>query len=112
MFGAVLSILWRNVYVHALHITLIGGFSLLSILVATRVTLSHSTEGKAPEKSWRSIGIFTGLFLLAAITRVIAVFWPTVYLSHLSYAAILWLIGIFIWIALMIPRMLEVFRND
>jgi hypothetical protein len=43
------------------------------------------------------IAVGAGLVLLAALTRVTAILWPEAYLSHLSYAALVWLAGLAAW---------------
>ncbi|MGE3533678.1 MAG: NnrS family protein [Parachlamydiales bacterium] len=103
--GAFLTAFFTDSYVHVLHSSLIGGFSLLTILVATRVTLAHGPEGKALEKSSKIIPIFALFLLFALFTRVTAPMIPSSYLSHLSYAAILWMAGFLFWMFLAIPRM-------
>lgn len=109
--GALLPLLWRELYVHMLHATLIGGFSLLSILISTRVTLAHSDEGQASEKSLKMIYVFTVLMFFAAITRIVAILWPRTYLLYLGYAAIIWMCGFCVWGWIMLPRMLKKFRK-
>lgn len=102
--GSWLSLLWRSAYVHALHTTMIGGFSLLTVLVATRVILAHGKEGRGAERTARIIFAFTGLFLLATMMRVLAIIWPASYLKHLGFAALLWLSGFLIWLGWIAPK--------
>lgn len=105
MIGITLPIVWGGNYTHSLHGVFIGGFSLLTLLVGTRVILAHSTEGRGPEKTSKSILGFTFLFLLSSITRITAIIWPNVYLSHLGYAAVLWIMGLILWIWVVSPRL-------
>jgi uncharacterized protein involved in response to NO len=105
--GAALNVVWPNSYVHSLHTILVGGFSLLTVLIATRVTLAHGCEGRGPEKTSKMIPIFTALIILAMLTRVTAILWPRIYLDHLSYASLTWIMGFMLWGFFAVPRMLR-----
>ncbi|MFB6355574.1 MAG: NnrS family protein [bacterium] len=108
--GVLVPIAWPASGSHGFHTIFIGGFSLLTILVATRVTLAHGTEGKQLESSSITLKLLIGLFVLAMVTRVTAAIWPRVYLSHLGYAAMIWLLGILLWACVFLPRMLTDFE--
>lgn len=103
--GAAMTTIWPQYYPHFLRISLIGGISLLTVLIATRVTLAHGDEGKGLEKTWRGIIIFSALMIVAALTRATAILLPEHYLRHLGYAAITWTFGFAIWAVAMVPRM-------
>jgi uncharacterized protein involved in response to NO len=103
--GSLLNIFWTDRYVHSLHTILVGGFSLLTVLVATRVTLAHGSEGRGAEKTSLFIPVFTMLLLFAMVTRVTAVLWPSIYLNHLSYASLTWILGFGLWFWFAIPKM-------
>jgi uncharacterized protein involved in response to NO len=83
--------------VDLLHVMFIGGFTLLILAVATRVTLSHGGHDLARERrSWPlRIGLATGL--LALLARVGAPFSPHTYFEHLAWAALLWIAGNLFW---------------
>lgn len=95
--GYFLSAFWPEGGVHAMHVLFIGGFSLLTLLISTRVSLAHGGAGPAVEKTSPGILIFTSILLLAALTRVTAIVWPRIYRDHLGYAAILWIAGLALW---------------
>src|SRR5215813_121115 len=80
-----------------LHVLFIGGFSLLLLAVATRVTLSHGGYSLALERgSWPlRIGLSSGL--AAMLARVGAPFAPFSYFEHLAYAGLLWIGGMLFW---------------
>jgi hypothetical protein len=80
-----------------LHVMFIGGFTLLILAVATRVTISHGGHDAARERrSWPlRIGLATGL--LALLARVGAPFSPDSYFEHLAWAALLWIVGNVFW---------------
>lgn len=96
--GYFLPAIWISAVPHALHLILIGGFSLLTLLISTRVAFAHSGPGVESEKTTRSISVFTCLILMAMLTRVTAILWPSVYFDHLAYAAIFWLLALFVWL--------------
>ena len=80
-----------------LHVLFIGGFSLLILAVATRVTLSHGGYSLALERgSWPlRIGLSSGL--VAMLARIGAPFAPFSYFEHLAYAGLLWIGGMLFW---------------
>jgi uncharacterized protein involved in response to NO len=80
-----------------LHMLFIGGFSLLILAVATRVTLSHGGKDPALEqRSWPlRIGLTLGL--IAMLARIGAPFATASYFEHLAFAAILWMAGVICW---------------
>jgi uncharacterized protein involved in response to NO len=80
-----------------MHLLFIAGFSLLTLLISTRVSFAHSSKATDAETRARGILIFTGVLLLAMVTRVTAILWPNIYFHHLGYAAILWILGLAIW---------------
>lgn len=108
--GMLMPVIWPSGGIHGVHMIFIGGFSLLTILVATRVTLAHGTRGKQLESSSRILKVLIGLFILSMLTRVTAIIWPRVYFSHLGYAALLWILGIVLWAFILIPRMIGDFE--
>ena len=109
--GLWVPVLWPGGGVHGFHTIFIGGFSLLTILVATRVTLAHGTEGKELESSSWILKFLIGLFVLAMMTRVSAAIWPGAYLSHLGYAALAWIVGVVLWGLILLPRMVTDFEE-
>lgn len=98
--GYFLPVLWAAGTVHALHLNFVGGFSLITLLISMRVTFAHGEIGTGIEKTFPWIAVCAGLIFLAAITRVTAILWPTIYLDHLGYAAITWLLGLTAWMGI------------
>ncbi len=110
LLGSLVPVVWPAGGVHGVHMIFIGGFSLLTILVATRVTLAHGTEGKQLESSSRILKILVVIFIVAMLTRMTVTIWPRVYFTHLGYAALLWVVGIALWGMILLPRMLTDFE--
>ncbi len=73
-----------------LHITLIGGFSLMMLMVATRVTLVHGGAKALVEAPYLPATVYGGLVFLAAILRAAAEFIPSAYGPLLAAAASAW----------------------
>lgn len=103
--GYFLPAIWIGASVHALHLLFIGGFSLLTLLISTRVIFAHSGAGTEIEKTTRSISVFTALILFAMVTRVTAILWPQIYLDHLGYAALVWVLALFTWLWIVLPKL-------
>jgi len=80
-----------------LHMLFVGGFSLLILAVATRVTLSHGGKDLTLEqRSWPlRIGLTLGL--IAMLARIGAPFATASYFEHLAFAALLWMAGVLCW---------------
>jgi len=80
-----------------LHILFIGGFSLLILAVATRVTLSHGKHDLAQEQRLWPLRIGVVCALIAMLARLGAPFAQASYFSHLAWASLLWIAAILIW---------------
>lgn len=104
--GLWLQALRPNLGVHALHITLIGGFGLMTLLIASRVSLAHVGYSLAIERRSRLLSLTIGTCLLAALTRLAAPLIPNAYFSHLTYAALTFLVACLLWSIYSIPRIL------
>jgi uncharacterized protein involved in response to NO len=80
-----------------LHMVFVGGFSLLILAVATRVTLSHGGKDPALERRSWPLRIGLTLGLIAMLARVGAPFATASYFEHLAFAALLWIAGVLFW---------------
>lgn len=90
-----------------LHLTLVGGFGVITLTVATRVVFGHS--GNAHRLDGRNRWFLTavGLMLLAMATRISGDFWPKIMVSHYNYGAALWFAGVALWAAVVLPKVLR-----
>jgi uncharacterized protein involved in response to NO len=95
-------------YVHFMHLFYISGLSLMTIMIASRVTLSHGGHDMAIESKSKAMIAVIFLFILAALTRMSAGFLPSQYLSHLFYAATVWIVGMTVWGVIFLPKMFKV----
>jgi uncharacterized protein involved in response to NO len=87
-----------------LHILFVGGFSLVILAVATRVTLSHGGHNLAQEQRSWPLRIAVTLALIATLARLGAPFAATSYFSHLAWAAVLWMTGVLWWSVFILRR--------
>ena len=94
-----------------MHVLFIGGFSLLILLISVRVSLAHSPVGTGAEKTSRSIIVFSALVLLAMVTRVTAILWPKIYLHHLGFAGMTWLLALCVWGFLVMKAIIKAFSQ-
>ncbi len=88
--------------VHASHVVLITGVSLLTLLVASRVTLAHGGHPLEIERRSHVFWVCSTLTILAAATRLSAQ-WTASYFAHLSYAAATWIAAVIVWSAMFLP---------
>lgn len=91
------TLLFPAYQLHFLHITLIGGLSLTTLLIATRVVLAHGGFNLMLESQLKTLWWIAGFIFTAALIRTAAGFFPSFYFSQLTYAAISWIIGLLIW---------------
>jgi len=103
--------LFPDYRLESLHILYISGFGLLTLMVATRVILSHGSHDLNLEsKNWY-IRVPVGLIILSMATRVSAVFIQTGYERHLAYAAFTFLLGCLFWAIYFFPKLLNLSRS-
>jgi uncharacterized protein involved in response to NO len=98
--------LWPEYRVGLLHLTLVGGFAVITFVVATRVVFGHSGNGALLKGRNRWLLIAIGLMLFGMATRISGDFWPKVFASHYSYGAILWIAGVLLWAVHVLPKVL------
>ncbi len=87
---------WHEGLIHTSHAFFISGIVLLTLLVATRVLLSHGPKEEKLEHS-KLLYLMTFLLLLSAATRVSAFMLPHLYLSHLAYSSFILSLAVIIW---------------
>jgi uncharacterized protein involved in response to NO len=92
--------------VSLLHLTLIGGFAVITLVVATRVIYGHSGNLPLLARPNRWLWWVGGLMLLAMATRISGDFLPKILGSHYTYGAVVWIIAVLIWSARVLPKVL------
>jgi hypothetical protein len=101
--GPIIAGLLPDYRVPGLHVTFIGGFSLLAIAVATHVTASHC-EGLPEIRDGRAtiVRIVAAGVLVAAAGRITADATAT-YFEHLAAAGAVWIAATALWTARLLP---------
>ncbi|MDB6029394.1 MAG: NnrS family protein [Verrucomicrobiales bacterium] len=92
--------------VSLLHLTLIGGFAVMTFTVATRVVFGHSGNIALLKRRNRWLLIAIGLMLFAMATRISGDFWPKIMASHYIYGAVIWIAGVLLWSIYVLPKVL------
>ncbi len=110
--GLVGATLFEVYYIHLIHLFYVSGLSLLTLMIASRVILSHGGHDGQLEVRSKSLIVVTGFLILAALTRLSAGFMPELYLSHLLYAASVWIFGILIWGIVFLPKIFKIHLNN
>jgi uncharacterized protein involved in response to NO len=105
LIGGFLSVaLWPEYRVALLHLTLMGGFAVLTFTVATRVVFGHSGNQHRLTAPNRWLLVAVGLMLLAMATRISGDLWPKVLVSHYVYGAVIWVAGVVLWGLYVLPN--------
>ena len=104
--GLWLAGLFPDHELQALHLTFVGGFGSMSLVIATRVTASHcGFERFWQQNTWPLITL-TICFVLALAIRISSEFFPDYYFGMLHLAAGFWLTGAVVWGGVFIPKMM------
>jgi len=88
-----------------LHLTFIGGFSIILFTVSTRVIIGHAGQSYLFRKRLRFLIVALVLLLTATVARVGADFVPLARNSHLVYAALIWLVAATVWFCALGPKL-------
>jgi uncharacterized protein involved in response to NO len=110
--GFLMIALFPAYRVGLLHLTLIGGFSVITLVVATRVLFGHSGNLAQLKNKNRWFPIALGLMLFGMATRISGDFWPKIMASHYIYGAILWIAGVLLWAIYALPQVLVADKDE
>jgi uncharacterized protein involved in response to NO len=108
LLGYLATALFPAYRVSLLHLTLMGGFAVITFVVATRVVYGHS--GKLEKLRAPNYWLFVaaGLMLLGMATRISGDLWPHLLVSHYIYGALAWISGALLWAGVVLPNVLQV----
>ncbi len=95
-----------------LHLTLVGGFAVVTFVVATRVVFGHSGNIELLKGRNRWLLVAIGMMLFGMATRMSGDFWPKLMQSHYIYGAILWIAGVLLWSVYVLPKVLTVEKEN
>ena len=90
------------------HSLYIGGFGLITMIVATRVIFGHTGQGSKFQLWGKMLTISSGLLLFTLATRISADFLPAVRVSHHVYAAACWVVVCIIWGVAILPSIRKI----
>jgi uncharacterized protein involved in response to NO len=102
--GLWLAALWPAQATTAYHLVFIGGYGLLTLAIATRVTVAHGRHPPGDEARLLSPWVLAALGL-ALLARLAAAPWPAGALHAYAAAAALWMAAWLLWGARALPRM-------
>jgi uncharacterized protein involved in response to NO len=91
-----------------LHLTLVGGFAVITFVVATRVVFGHSGKLALLKGRNRWLWVAVGLMLFGMATRISGDFWPKILASHYIYGALIWIAGVLLWAVYVLPKVFVV----
>ncbi|HEX7859323.1 MAG TPA: NnrS family protein [Verrucomicrobiae bacterium] len=90
-----------------LHITLVGGFAVITFIVATRVVFGHSGNIHKLKSRTGWVWVSVAAMLLGMATRISGDFWPEIMATHYNYGALVWIAGVLLWAAYVLPYVLR-----
>jgi uncharacterized protein involved in response to NO len=102
--GLFFPVLWPWQRVAGLHLVFIGGFTLITFTVATRVVLGHSGHAEVLSQRMPFLWGAAFLLILAAVFRVVGDFQLATRGSLLSTASYLWMVAAVIWSWWVLPK--------
>jgi uncharacterized protein involved in response to NO len=91
------AVLWPDARIHWLHLTLVAGISLIVLLVATRVVLSHGGHDVHLERRSRLLWLIVIGIVAAAAARMAGGLGYGAYERHLVYASTTWAACLVVW---------------
>ena len=106
--GFVASAVWPVYRLRLMHLTLVGGFAVVTFVVATRVVFGHSGHRERLRQKNRWLFGAVGLMVLAMATRISGDFWPKILPTHYSYGAVIWACGVAVWAWKVLPKIREI----
>lgn len=101
--GIVLPLFWPGQRVAALHVIFLGGFSLITFTVATRVVLGHSGNEHLFQGPLPVLRFATLLIVVATALRAVFDFLPE-RISGLNWASYLWMLAAVLWGCSILPK--------
>jgi uncharacterized protein involved in response to NO len=102
--GLVFPLVWPLQRVAGLHVTFVGGFSLITFTVATRVVLGHSGNSHLFQKPLGFLAAAAALIASAAALRAFGDFVPATRNHWLNGASYAWMLGAAVWAWRVLPK--------
>ncbi|HAM39823.1 MAG TPA: hypothetical protein DCP69_00415 [Candidatus Omnitrophica bacterium] len=99
--------LWPRYRIAMLHLTFVGGFSLMAFAVGTMVALSHAGEGQRLQRPMWALWVVAAALGVATAARVLADVMPSHYFPLLAGASIAWMAGGMSWLVFIAPYVMR-----
>lgn len=93
--------------VAALHLVFIGGFSLLTMAVATKVIFTHAGYEHLFHERMIPLWILGFCVFVSLVFRVLADLLPDLYFRMLVVASSSWILGTLVWLGYMAPKLIH-----
>ena len=103
--GLLLSGIFPEYELASMHITFIGGFGLMTLMIASRVIAAHCGFESLWDSNARVFRVVGITFVAALVTRVAADLYPDHYFGFLHIGAGFWLVGALAWGLIFIPKL-------
>jgi uncharacterized protein involved in response to NO len=104
LLGVLFPVIWPMQRVAGLHIVFIGGFTLITFTVATRVVLGHSGKGHLVMQPLPFLRVAAGLLVIAAILRAVGDFQWALRGRLLEGASYCWMFAAAVWSWRVLPN--------
>lgn len=101
--GLVFPLFWPGQRAAGFHVIFLGGFSLITFTVATRVVLGHSGNEHLFLTRLPSLQIATLLIVAGTMLRAVADFLPDRG-AMMNWASALWMLAALVWGAAILPK--------
>ena len=102
--GLIFPLFWPGQRVAGLHVIFIGGFSLVTFTVATRVVLGHSGNEAMFDTRLPPLRIVAFLIIASTVMRAGADFLAETRPTAMNWAAYVWMIAATIWAVVILPK--------
>ena len=102
--GLVFPLCWPLQRVAGLHVIFIGGFSLITLTVATRVVFGHSGNGHLFTTPLPFLIAAALLIVTATVLRAFGDFVPLTHQHWLNAASYAWMLGAIVWAWRVLPK--------
>lgn len=110
--GPLLAGLFPDYRIALLHLTFVGGFGLLTLVVGAHVVLGHTGREALRDRAKWPVLVYGSSMIIAAVTRFSADHLLDSYFQHLAYASLVWLAGTVAWVVLLATRVPAEVPND
>ena len=101
--GLIFPLFWPGQRIAGLHVIYLGGFSLITFTVATRVVLGHSGNERLFQTRLPSLQVAMALIVTATVLRAVSDFLPE-RAAGLSGASYVWMLAAGVWAWSFLPK--------